>query len=47
MYETLKKRYEMGFCTKEQLYRYVTLGKLTQAEYEGIIGADDAAKIEQ
>lgn len=37
MFETLKKRYEMGFCTKEQLQKYVTLGKISQAEYDAIV----------
>ena len=40
MFETLKKRYERNFVTKEQLQRYVKLGKITQQEYREIIRED-------
>ena len=33
MFEILKKRYEKNFVRKDQLQRYVVLGKITQEEY--------------
>ena len=38
MFEILKKRYEKNFVRKDQLQRYVELGKLTKEEYEKIVG---------
>ncbi len=38
MFEILKKRYEKNFVRKDQLQRYVVLGKITQEEYEKIVG---------
>lgn len=38
MFENLKKRYELGYATKEQLARFVALGKLTADEYKEITG---------
>jgi len=37
MYEILKQRYERNFVRKDQLQRYVTLGKITQQQYEQIV----------
>ncbi len=37
MYEILKQRYERNFVRKDQLQRYVTLGKITQEQYEQIV----------
>lgn len=37
-FEKYKKRYDRGGCTKEQLETLVTLGILTEAEYEEITG---------
>ena len=37
MYELLKTRYERNFVRKDQLQRYVTLGKITQQQYEQIV----------
>ncbi len=37
MYELLKQRYERNFVRKDQLQRYVTLGKITQEQYEQIV----------
>ena len=37
MFEILKKRYEKNFVRKDQLQRYVVLGKITQEEYEKIV----------
>ena len=37
MYELLKQRYERNFVRKDQLQRYVTLGKITQQQYEQIV----------
>lgn len=38
MYEKLKARYEKGYCTKQQLARYVDLGVISADEYEEIVG---------
>ena len=38
MYELLKMRYERNFVRKDQLQRYVTLGKITQEQYLDIVG---------
>lgn len=37
MYEILKKKYKLGYVRKDQLLRYLTLGKLTEEEYLDII----------
>lgn len=37
MYEILKQRYQRNFVRKDQLLRYVVLGKITQEEYQNII----------
>lgn len=37
MYEILKQRYERNFVRKDQLQRYVALGKITQQQYQQII----------
>ena len=37
MFKTLKKRYQDKRCTKEQLQRYVALGKIAQAECDLIL----------
>ena len=37
MYEILKKKYKVGYGRKDQLQRYLTLGKLTEEEYQDII----------
>ena len=37
MYEILKKKYKLGYVRKDQLHRYLTLGKLTEEEYQDII----------
>ena len=37
-FDTYKKRYDRGGCTKEQLEQLVALGILTAAEYEEITG---------
>ena len=38
MYKILKQRYERNFVRKDQLQRYVTLGKITQQQYLDIVG---------
>ena len=38
MFETLKERYEKGFIRKDQLTKYVKLGRITDKEYEEIVG---------
>ena len=38
MYELLKMRYERNFVRKDQLQRYVILGKITQEQYLDIVG---------
>ncbi len=37
MYEILKERYQRNFVRKDQLLRYVALGKITKQEYQQII----------
>ncbi len=37
MFEILKERYQRNFVRKDQLLRYVALGKITQQEYQQII----------
>ncbi|MCI8629241.1 MAG: XkdX family protein [Firmicutes bacterium] len=37
MYEILKQRYQMNFVRKDQLLKYVALGKITKEEYQQII----------
>ena len=37
MYEILKQRYERNFVRKDQVQKYVTLGKITQEQYEQIV----------
>lgn len=37
MYEILKERYLKNFVRKDQLLRYMKLGKITQEEYQNII----------
>ena len=37
MYEMLKKKYKLGYVRKDQLLRYLALGKLTEEEYQDII----------
>ena len=37
MFERLKQRYERNFVTKNQLLRYMHLGKITKEEYEKIV----------
>ena len=41
MFERLKQRYERHFVRKDQLQRYVTLGKITQEQYWEIIGEQE------
>lgn len=40
MYDSLKARYEKNFVRKDQLQQYVSLGKITAAEYKEITGED-------
>lgn len=37
MFEILKERYKKNFVRKDQLLRYVALGKITQEQYQNII----------
>ncbi len=37
-FDTLKRRYDRGGCTKSQLHRFVELGALRADEYEEITG---------
>lgn len=37
-YEKIKKRYDKGYVTLDQLHRYVELGAITPEEYEEISG---------
>lgn len=38
MFATLKQKYEKGFLRKDQLLRYVSLGKISEGEYREIVG---------
>ena len=38
MFELLKEKYQKNFVRKDQLLRYVALGKITKEEYEKIVG---------
>lgn len=44
MYNRLKRLYEAGRLTQEQIRNAVDLGWITQAEYEDIIKAGNAIK---
>jgi len=46
MYEILKQRYERNFVRKDQLQRYVALGKITQQQYEQIVKEKDRVEDE-
>ena len=35
MYEILKKKYKLGYVRKDQLQRYLALGKLTRGRISG------------
>ena len=37
MFEILKQRYQRNFVRKDQLLKYVALGKITKEEYQQII----------
>ncbi len=37
-YEQIKKRYDKGYITEEQLHRYVELEAITPEEFEEISG---------
>ncbi|NDO45958.1 XkdX family protein [Clostridium sp. MD294] len=38
MFEILKQRYKKNFVRKDQLQKYVILGKITQEQYFDITG---------
>ena len=38
LFERMKKFYQWGWATKEQLARYVQFNRLTAQEYEEIVG---------
>lgn len=40
MFENLKKRYEQGRITKSMLMNYVKTGRITQKEYDEIVGLE-------
>ena len=45
MFKKVKRFYELGLYTKEQVKMFVTKGVLTETEYEMIVGGkDDEAK---
>ena len=39
-FENLKQFYTWGYATKEQLQRYITLGALTEEQYEEILNSE-------
>ncbi len=41
MFEVLKEKYQKNFVRKDQLLRYVMLGKITQEEYQKIINGGE------
>lgn len=41
MFELLKEKYQKNFVRKDQLLRYVALGKITKEEYEKIVAEKD------
>ncbi len=41
MFELLKEKYQKNFVRKDQLLRYVALGKITKEEYEKIVEEKD------
>lgn len=41
MFELLKEKYQKNFVRKDQLLRYVALGKITQEEYQKIVEEKD------
>ena len=46
MFKILKQRYERNFVRKDQLQRYVTLGKITQEQYLDIVGKNQEVEKE-
>lgn len=38
MFEKIKKFYDMGLYTAEQVYKFVIKGVITEEEYEKIVG---------
>ena len=47
MFEILKQRYERNFVRKDQLQRYVALGKITQQQYQQIIEKQETEQTEK
>ena len=41
MFELLKEKYQKNFVRKDQLLRYMALGKITKEEYEKIVEEKD------
>ncbi len=41
MFELLKEKYQKNFVRKDQLLRYVMLGKITQEQYQKIINGGE------
>ena len=37
MFEVLKEKYQRNFVRKDQLLRYVAVGKITKEEYQKIV----------
>ena len=44
MFEILKQRYQRNFVRKDQLQRYVALGKITKEQYLDIVGEKQAVE---
>ena len=40
MFEKVKKFYELGLYSKEQVWQFVVKGKLTEEQYREIVGDD-------
>lgn len=41
MYEKIKRFYDMGLYTAEQVYNFFLKGKITEQEYNDIVGGKE------
>ena len=44
-FEKVKRYYDLGCYTDEQVYRFVTAGKITEEEYNIIVGNVEDPKV--
>ena len=45
MFEVLKEKYQRNFVRKDQLLRYVAVGKITKEEYQKIVEEKERANV--